>query len=119
MGVATKYHPTRVAKLADLPIEGRYACPTPRKGTPLPKPITLPPAILDALNEAIRIAARTDGAPARCTRKTCRRSGRCHSALDGEGNPDCAGRLSARAEAGAVDMLLFLYRWTRDGARAV
>lgn len=83
----------------------------------MPRPV-LPPVILNALNEAIRIAARTDGAPARCTRKTCRRSGRCHSALDDKGNPDCAGRLSARAEDSAVDMLVFLYALRRKAEAA-
>jgi hypothetical protein len=79
--------------------------------------IKLPPAILDALNEAIRIAARTDGAPGRCARKTCRRSGRCHSELDNHGCPDCAGHLSARAEDSAVDMLVFLCKLRLDAER--
>ena len=83
-----------------------------------PAPAILPPLVLDALNEAIRIAARTDGAPARCTKKTCRRSGRCHSELDGRGNPDCAGQLSRRAEDSAVDMLVFLYALRRKAERA-
>ncbi|MEX0955686.1 MAG: hypothetical protein WDZ83_10795 [Rhizobiaceae bacterium] len=85
---------------------------------PKPATATLPPVILDALNEAVRIAARTDGAPGRCARKTCRRSGRCHSRLDHERNPDCAGHLTARAEDSAVDMLVFLYKLRRDAERA-
>ncbi len=84
---------------------------------PKPASTLLPPTILSALNEAIRIAARTDGAPARCTRKTCRRSGRCHAKPDGQGMPDCAGRLSARAEDSAVDMLLFLFTIRRNAER--
>lgn len=80
-------------------------------------PITLPPVVLDALNEAIRIAARRDGAPARCAKKSCRRSGRCHSQLDEQGSPDCAGRPSARAEHSAVDMLVFLYALRRKAEK--
>lgn len=84
----------------------------------MPTATALPPTILAALTEAIRIAAKTDGAPARCTRKACRRTGRCHATQDRAGAPDCGGRLSARAEANAVDMLVFFYKWTRDRASA-
>ena len=82
----------------------------------MPTPITLPPLVLTALTAAMRIAAKTDGAPARCARKACRRTGRCHATQDRSGAPDCGGGLSARAEASAVDMLVFFYKWTRDRA---
>ncbi|MBO6719381.1 MAG: hypothetical protein JJ913_15600 [Rhizobiaceae bacterium] len=82
------------------------------------KPAILPPIVLDALNEAMRIAARRDGAPRRCQKKACRRSGRCHAELDEHGCPACAGGMSARAEASAVDMLVFLYAWRRKAELA-
>ena len=83
-----------------------------------PSAITLPPVVLGALQEAVRIAARTDGAPHRCDRRACRNSGRCHAELDHAGDPDCGGVLSARAEESAVDMLVFLYKLRREAENA-
>lgn len=73
-------------------------------------PRDLPPEILSALEEALKITAWRDGAPKRCPRRACRRDGACHLKLGANVAHDCAGHLSARAECNAVDMLTFIHR---------
>lgn len=69
----------------------------------------LPPALTMPMMEAVRIAARTDGAPSRCKRRACRRNGRCHAVLKDDDLIDCGGGISNRAFNSTSDMMVFLW----------
>jgi hypothetical protein len=56
---------------------------------------------------AVRIAQEYDGAPKRCPRRTCRKSGSCHVRA-GEEGPDCAAGMPDHVSEQAGLMLVFL-----------
>lgn len=61
-----------------------------------------------ALTIAARFSATLDGAPKRCWRGECRRTGRCRARLDDEGDPVCDGGFSRAADERVFDLVLFL-----------
>jgi hypothetical protein len=77
--------------------------------------------IVCLIEHAMRIAAESEGAPARCRKKGCRSSGRCHLKMKLTGDGYCGAGITDSMMDKGVLMLHFLAhvgRTARDGERA-
>ncbi|PSJ61697.1 hypothetical protein [Kumtagia ephedrae] len=83
------------------------------------------PDMREMFADALRLSASNSGAPQRCRRKACQRSGRCCVKLDAEGDGTCFGGMTEQTAKEAAMMIVFaMTLWEkrtgiplRDGAR--
>lgn len=68
----------------------------------------LPCSVRKVVALAVRIAATRDGAPARCSRRVCRKDGCCRANYYGHEGAVCTGRPSSRAADEVEAMMTFL-----------
>lgn len=66
---------------------------------------------------AVRIAATRDGAAGRCSRRACRKEGRCRADLYSTEGAHCTGRPSGRAASEVEAMMAFLAALSIGAAR--
>lgn len=67
-----------------------------------------PRSVRNLMEEAMRIACAADGAPGRCRQKACHRSGRCHFAIEKNGDGVCRGGIRDSVMQQAALMLFFV-----------
>ncbi|MEO3387485.1 hypothetical protein [Mesorhizobium sp. CAU 1741] len=84
-----------------------------------PEGTFLPNHVLEVLFVALRYAATEEGRHLQCSRRDCRRLGRCHAVPTRKGGIECPGGITGRAVERAVDMMAFVVaaqtpQW-RDG----
>jgi hypothetical protein len=68
----------------------------------------VPTNVRFVIQEAMRVASDADGAPSRCRRKSCRKSGHCHFEVERNGDGVCKGGIRRETMDKAVLMLFFL-----------
>jgi hypothetical protein len=64
--------------------------------------------IVCLIEHAMRIAAEDEGAPARCRKKACRKSGGCHFEMNLNGDGYCGAGITRAMKDKAVLMLYFV-----------
>jgi hypothetical protein len=64
--------------------------------------------ICHLIEQALRIAGEAEGAPARCHKRACRRSGDCHLTVNRDGDGHCGAGISDAMMDKAGLMLYFV-----------